>query len=291
MIGSRKFCRWCSSGRLPRLPRSIHSMLAEERTSSHYLGVARRIEYPDTQESPAGEVTNTLPRSRSNTRQLPALDSTLTEAVHITLARRQVKLPSAVAGLFRRPRSESRLTIINPVARWPRLTSRALGETTTAVSVGDVFTGIAPNLPSANSCDLDTACSGKRTTVRKTLSNIRGLGLPPTVLQADLGHSRRQHKISADVRTWTIRNNTTYEATTFHPALANPGFPRAWNTNFRSHVFTHRCLQGSGAQYNRTLVVALNIRGPAFATRRRGHDCRVIRTEPTLTTSKVACET
>ena len=117
----------------------------EDGDLSHYLDVATEIEYPDVEEPSLDEVNNTRPPlTLKNTENYEFWDLSLQEAVKITLCNSQVmrKLGGQASPLGLNPSSVETLsrTIVNPVAVTTTY-DPALVETTTGLSVGDVFTG------------------------------------------------------------------------------------------------------------------------------------------------------
>jgi outer membrane protein TolC len=220
---------------------------------SHYLGVATEIEYPDTQESPSCEVTNTLPPlTLKNTDNYQIWDLTLTEAVQITLQRSQVMRQLGGRIVSTAPDTISR-TIINPVAIATTY-DPALVETTTGLSVGDVFTGNGTEAAlSEFDATLDSSVFWEKNDRPQNVDQTSAVAaFRPTVLQQDLGtFTTGITKISAEGTQWTIRNNTTYEGNNIPSGVGQTqAFPSSWSTNFEAG-FTHPLLQGSGAQYNR----------------------------------------
>ncbi len=224
---------------------------------SHYLGVATEIEYPDCQESPTCEVTNTLPPlTLKNTDNYQVWDLSLNQVVEMTLCRSQVMRQLGGRVVSTAPDTISR-TIINPVA----ITSTydpALVETTTGLSVGDVFTG---NGTEAALSEFDAQLEGsvfwdKNDRPQNTPTQSVVGAFRPSVLQQDLGNfTMGITKTTAVGTTFAIRNNTTYEGNNISsnpdPAAgAAQAFPSVWNTNFEAS-FTQPLLQGLGAQYNR----------------------------------------
>ena len=218
---------------------------------SHYLGVATEIEYPDTQESPSCEITNTLaPLTLKNTDNYQIWDLTLTEAVQITLQRSQVMRQLGGRIVSTAPDTISR-TIINPVAIATTY-DPALVETTTGLSVGDPFTGNGTEAAlSEFDATLDSSVFWEKQDRPQNSGSVVSAFQPP-VLQQDLGtFTTGITKISAEGTKWEIRNNTTYTGNNIPsgPAAAQT-FQSVWNTNFEAS-FTHPLLQGGGAQYNR----------------------------------------
>ena len=223
----------------------------EDGDLSHYLGVATEIEYPDVQESPSCEVTNTLPPlTLKNTDNYQIWDLTLTECVQMTLARSQVMRQLGGRIVSTAPDTISR-TIISPVALATTY-DPALVESTTGLSVGDVFNGSGVEAAlSEFDAQLDTSVFWENND-RPQNAGAAVSAFRPTVLQQDLGtFTSGITKISAEGTTWSIRNNTTYEGNNIPsgPTTAQ-AFNSVWNTNFEAS-FTHPLFQGSGAQYNR----------------------------------------
>jgi outer membrane protein TolC len=218
---------------------------------SHYLGVATEIEYPDVQESPSCEIQNTLPPlTLKNTDNYQIWDLTLTEAVQITLCRSQVMRQLGGRIVSTAPDTISR-TIINPVAIATTY-DPALVETTTGLSVGDVFTGNGTEAAlSEFDATLDSSVFWEKTDRPQNAAAAVNAFRPP-VLQQDLGtFTAGITKISAEGTQWAIRNNTTYEGNNIPSGVGTAqAFNSVWNTNFEAS-FTHPLLQGSGAQYNR----------------------------------------
>src|SRR4051812_38468247 len=220
---------------------------------SHYLGVATEIEYPDNQESISSEIQNTLPPlTLKNTDNYQIWDLTLTEATQITLCRSQVMRQLGGRIVSTAPDTISR-TIISPVAIATTY-DPALVETTTGLSVGDVFTGNGTEAAlSEFDAQLDASVFWEKTDKPQNVDQTSSVvAFRPTVLQQDLGtFTTGITKISAEGTQWAIRNNTTYEGNNIPSGTGQTqAFPSAWNTNFEAS-FTHPLLQGSGAQYNR----------------------------------------
>ena len=112
----------------------------EDGDLSHYLGVATEIEYPDVDESPTCEVSNTMaPLTLKNTDNYEVWDLSLNEAVQITLCRSQVmrQLGGRVTSFA--PETISR-TLVSPVAVQTTY-DPALVDTTTGLSVVSPFNG------------------------------------------------------------------------------------------------------------------------------------------------------
>jgi outer membrane protein TolC len=218
---------------------------------SHYLGVATEIEYPDVPESTSCEIQNTLPPlTLKNTDNYQIWDLTLTEAVQITLCRSQVMRQLGGRIVSTAPDTISR-TIINPVAIATTY-DPALVETTTGLSVGDVFTGNGTEAAlSEFDATLDTSVFWEKTDRPQNAAAAVNAFRPP-VLQQDLGtFTAGITKITAEGTEWAIRNNTTYEGNNIPSGAGTAqAFNSVWNTNFEAS-FTHPLLQGSGAQYNR----------------------------------------
>jgi outer membrane protein TolC len=225
----------------------------EDGDLSHYLGVATEIEYPDVQESPSCEVTNTLPPlTLKNTDNYQIWDLTLTECVQITLARSQVMRQLGGRIVSTAPDTISR-TIISPVAVTTTY-DPALIETTSGLSVGDVFNGNGVEAAlSEFDAQLDASVFWEKNDRPQNVDQTSAVAaFRPTVLQQDLGtFTSGITKISAEGTTWSIRNNTNYEGNNI-PSGVNQtqAFPSSWSTNFEAS-FTHPLFQGSGAQYNR----------------------------------------
>jgi outer membrane protein TolC len=225
----------------------------EDGNLSHYLGVATEIEYPDSQESPSCEVQNTLPPlTLKNTDNYQIWDLTLTECVQITLARSQVMRQLGGRIVSTAPDTISR-TIINPVALSTTY-DPALVETTTGLSVGDVFTGNGTEAALAEfDATLDASVFWEKTDRPQNVDQTSAVAaFRPTVLQQDLGTwTSGITKISAEGTQWAIRNNTQYEGNNIPSGVGQTqAFVSSWSTNFEAS-FTHPLLQGSGAQYNR----------------------------------------
>jgi outer membrane protein TolC len=223
----------------------------EDGNLSHYLGVPTEIEYPDTETSPSCEVQNTLPPlTLKNTDNYTIWDLTLTECVQITLCRSQVMRQLGGRIVSTAPDTISR-TIINPVAVNTTY-DPALVETTTGLSVGDVFTGNGTEAAlSEFDATLDSSVFWEKTDRPQNAAAAVNAFRPP-VLQQDLGtFTAGITKISAEGTTWAIRNNTTYEGNNIPSGVGTAqAFSSVWNTNFEASV-THPLFQGSGAQYNR----------------------------------------
>ena len=223
----------------------------EDGNLSHYLGVATEIEYPDTETSPSCEVQNALPPlTLKNTDNYQIWDLTLTECVQMTLCRSQVMRQLGGRVVSSAPDTISR-TIINPVALATTY-DPALVETTTGLSVGDVFSGNGTEAAlSEFDAQLDSSVFWEKTD-RPQNAGAAVAAFRPVVLQQDLGtFTSGITKISAEGTQWVIRNNTTYEGNNIPsgPQTAQ-AFQSVWNTNFEAS-FTHPLLQGGGAQYNR----------------------------------------
>lgn len=236
-----------ATGCAPQQPFYCH----ESGDLSHYVGVATDIEYPDSQESPSCEVSNTLPPlTLKNTDNYQIWDLTLNEAVQITLCRSQVMRQLGGRIVSTAPDTISR-TIINPV-NVVSTYDPALVETTTGLSVGDVFTGNGVEAAlSEFDATLDTSIFWEKQD-RPQNSGPVVTAFQPAVLQQDLGtFTAGITKITAEGTQWAIRNNTTYTGNNI-PSGANgaQAFQSVWNTNFEAS-FTHPLFQGSGAQYNR----------------------------------------
>jgi outer membrane protein TolC len=223
----------------------------EDGDLSHYLGVATEIEYPDVQESPTCEITNTAaPLTLKNPDNYEIWDLSLSQCVQITLCRSQVMRQLGGRIVSTAPETISR-TIVNPVATTTTY-DPALVETTTGLSVGDVFTG---NGPEAALSEFDAVLDASVLWNKNDRPQNADTGVNtfrPNVLQQDLGtFSTGITKISAEGTQWAFRNNTSYEANNIS---SGPGqaqaFPSVWNTNFEAS-FNHPLLQGAGAQYNR----------------------------------------
>src|SRR5262249_40699244 len=238
-----------SPGCAPQQPFYCH----EDGNLSHYLGVATEIEYPDTQESPSCEITNTLPPlTLKNTDNYQIWDLTLTEAVQITLQRSQVMRQLGGRIVSTAPDTISR-TIINPVAIATTY-DPALVETTTGLSVGDVFTGNGTEAAlSEFDAVLDSSVFWEKTDRPQNVDQTSAVAaFRPTVLQQDLGtFTTGIKKIAAEGTTFEFRNNTTYEGNNIPSGVGQTqAFDSSWSTNFEAS-FTHPLLQGAGAQYNR----------------------------------------
>lgn len=224
----------------------------EDGDLSHYLGVATDIEYPDVQESPNCEITNTAPPlTLKNTDNYEIWDLSLTQAVQITLCRSQVMRQLGGRIISTAPETISR-TIVNPVAITTTY-DPALVETTTGLSVGDVFNGNGTEAAlSEFDAQLDASVLWNNNDRPQNLPAGGAFGRLP-VLQQDLGtFNTGITKTSAEGTTWAFRNSTTYEGNNV-PSGAAPAaqaLSSVWNTNFEASV-THPLLQGSGAQYNR----------------------------------------
>jgi outer membrane protein TolC len=223
----------------------------EDGNLSHYLGVATEIEYPDAETSPSCEVQNTLPPlTLKNTDNYQIRDLTLTECVQITLCRSQVMRQLGGRIVSTAPDTISR-TIINPVAVNTTY-DPALVETTTGLSVGDVFTGNGTEAAlSEFDATLDSSVFWEKTDRPQNAAAAVNAFRPP-VLQQDLGtFTSGITKITAEGTQWGIRNNTSYEGNNIPSGVGTAqAFNSVWNTNFEAS-FTHPLFQGSGAQYNR----------------------------------------
>lgn len=222
---------------------------------SHYLGVATEIEYPDTKESTSSEIQNTLPPlTLKNTDNYQIWDVSLTEAVQITLCRSQVMRQLGGRIVSTAPDTISR-TIINPVS----VTSTydpALVETTTGLSVGDVFTGNGTEAAlSEFDATLDTSVFWNKNDRPQNVPIGGAFGRLPVLQEDQATFTAGITKITAEGTQWSIRNNTTYEGNNVSSSTdplvpAAQAFPSVWNTNFEAS-FTHPLLQGSGTEYNR----------------------------------------
>jgi outer membrane protein TolC len=216
---------------------------------SHYLGVATDIEYPDTQESPSCEVTNTLPPlTLKNTDNYEIWDLSLNQVVQITLCHSQVMRQLGGRIVSTAPDTISR-TIISPVAVVTTY-DPALVETTTGLSVGDVFNGNGVEAAlSEFDAQLDTSVFWDKNDRPQNQNSVLSARLP--VLQQDLGtFTAGIKKIAADGTSFEFRNNTNYEGNNFVVGPGGQAFPSSWSTNFEATI-THPLFQGSGAQYNR----------------------------------------
>src|SRR5215212_10221924 len=193
----------------------------EDGNLSHYLGVATEIEYPDSDTSPSCEVQSPLPPlTLKNTDNYEIRDLTLTECVQITLCRSQVMRQLGGRIVSTAPDTISR-TIINPVAVNTTY-DPALGETTTGLSVGDVFTGNGTEAAlSEFDATLDSSVFWEKTDRPQNAAAAVSAFRPP-VLQQDLGtFTSGITKISAEGTQWSIRNNTTYEGNNI-PSSTDP---------------------------------------------------------------------
>ncbi len=224
---------------------------------SHYLGVATDIEYPDVQESPTCEINNTLPPlTLKNTDNYQIWDLSLTEVVQITLSRSQVMRQLGGRIVSTAPDTISR-TIVSPVAVTTTY-DPALVETTTGLSVGDVFNGSGVEAAlSEFDAQLDASVFWEKNDRPQNTPNTSAVSaFRPSVLQQDLGtFTAGITKTAADGTTFAIRNNTTYEGNNVSSGVdplvpTAQAFPSVWNTNFEAS-FTHPLLQGNGVQYNR----------------------------------------
>ena len=237
-------------GCAPQQPFYCH----ENGNLSHYLGVATDIEYPDTQESPSCEVTNTRPPlTLKNTDNYEIWDLSLTQAVQICLCRSQVmrQLGGRAVSTVSTAPSELSNAIQNPFAVVTTY-DPALVETTTGLSVGDVFTGNGTEAAlSEFDAQLDSSVFWDKNDRPQNAAAAVNAFRPP-VLQQDLGtFTAGITKTTAEGSTWAIRNNTTYEGNNIPSGAGTAqAFNSVWNTNFEASV-THPLLQGAGAQYNR----------------------------------------
>ena len=225
----------------------------EDGDLSHYLGVATEIEYPDTDTSPTCEVQNTLPPlTLKNTDNYQIWDLTLTECVQITLCRSQVMRQLGGRIVSTAPDTISR-TIINPVAvatTW----DPALVDTTTGLSVGDVFNGNGTEAAlSEFDAQLDASVFWEKTDRPQNVDQTSAVSaFRPTVLQQDLGtFTSGVTKTTAVGTTFAFRNNTSYEGNNIPSGTGlTQAFPSSWSTNFEAS-FQQPLLQGLGTQYNR----------------------------------------
>src|SRR3954454_20332187 len=207
---------------------------------SHYLGVATEIEYPDTDTSPSCEVQNTLPPlTLKNTDNYQIWDLSLNECTQITLCRSQVMRQLGGRIVSTAPDTISR-TIINPVA----ITSTydpALVETTTGLSVGDVFTGNGTEAAlSEFDAQLDASVFWDKNDRPQNVppGNNAVSSFRPDVLRQDLGtFTAGITKMTAVGTEFAFRNNTTYEANNISSGPAGAqAFPSVWNTNFEASL-------------------------------------------------------
>jgi outer membrane protein TolC len=257
---NRQFRKFCSlvliasvliSGCAPQQPFYFH----EDGNLSHYLGVATDIEYPDSQESPSSEIAGTRPPlTLKNTDNYEIWDLSLTQVVQMTLCRSQVMRQLGGRIVSTAPDTISR-TIISPVAVTTTY-DPALVETTTGLSVGDVFNGNGTEAAlSEFDAQLDSSVFWEKNDRPQNASTAVNAFRPP-VLQQDLGtFTAGITKMTAVGTQFSFRNNTTYEGNNI-PSSTDPlanaaqAFNSFWNTNFEAS-FTHPLLQGAGAQYNR----------------------------------------
>jgi len=227
----------------------------EDGDLSHYLGVATEIDYPDVDESPTCEVSNTMaPLTLKNTDNYEIWDLSLNEAVQITLCRSQVmrQLGGRVTSFA--PETISR-TLVSPVAVQTTY-DPALVETTTGLSVGSPFNGSGTEAAlSEFDAQLDASVFWEKN--RTPQNRAASIGnLFPQILAQDLGTGTvGLTKTAADGTTFGLRNNTQYTGNNVpsqFPGALNPTqlFATSWQTNLEA-TFSKPLFQGNGVQYNR----------------------------------------
>jgi outer membrane protein TolC len=225
----------------------------EDGDLSHYLGVATKIDYPDTQDSPSCEIQNTLPPlTLKNTDNYQIWDLTLNEAVQITLCRSQVMRQLGGRVISTAPDTISR-TIVNPVAITTTY-DPALVDTTTGQSVGDPFNGSGTEAALSDfDARLDSSVFWEKNRQPQNSNNF----ISPDVLAQDSGNfTTGITKTTATGATFGIRNNTNYVQNNIASEFpgGNIGAPQLFTSNWTTNIdatFSQPLFQGAGAQYNR----------------------------------------
>ena len=145
-------------------------------------------------------------------------------------------------------------TIINPVAVATTY-DPALVETTTGLSVGDVFTGNGTEAAlSEFDATLDSSVFWEKTDRPQNVDQTSAVSaFRPTVLQQDLGtFTTGITKIAAEGTQWAIRNNTTYEGNNIPSgSRPNASVHERLGTRTSKRRSRIRCCKAAGAQYNR----------------------------------------
>jgi outer membrane protein TolC len=219
------------------------------------MDVATEIEYPDVEEQPLAEVTNTLPPlTLKNAEDYELWDLPLEEAVRITLCNSQVMRQLGGRVQSTAPETISR-TLISPVAV-TSVYDPALVESTTGLSVGSPFQGSGVEAAlSEFDAQLDASIFWqKNDRPQNRLQTFQNLF--PVILEQDLANfTSGIRKTAADGTTFNFRNNTFYEgnniaALELNPLATSRAYASDWRTEFEAS-FSRPLLQGGGAQYNR----------------------------------------
>ncbi|MBS0210671.1 MAG: TolC family protein [Planctomycetes bacterium] len=213
---------------------------------SHYLGVATKVEYPDTKTDTLLEVTRSqAPLTVSNSETREVWDLTLQDAIQSTLGNSKV-MRSLGAQAFISPSLAGGSRFGDPT----RLTTApATVQTTFGPSIveSNPQTGVEAALSQFDAQFSSNTFWQKNDRPQNSVVAINGVVFQPAIYQQDYAQQTNQlSKKTATGGTAYLRNHTYYD-------MNNSGtlqFHNVWQPDIEME-FDHPLLQGAGAQFNR----------------------------------------